>query len=306
MKKILLFAFLLIAGGIYAQNDSILPNVYAEYVVQDTYVNPDVNIWSHEIRYGTHDIFTGEETGEDTIIVSAYDFTLFVPIAYIALDGYRAYIKRYPDTGYEHFNNYFGDDWELLYDFSLNVGDTAGTFYDWDPDAPSTPSLIVLQVDTMYVQGEPRKVFKLGSPPNSVVDTWIQGMGSTMHPIAPKLRYFEVQRKVCGAAMTYGGPSPVDTNYYSVPNCSITSVRDNDPTDPVRIFPNPAQDYITVAIGDVRAADLVIHDPTGRKIHQTSLNSMETRIPTAGFPSGLYFLTIRYGTTRTARKILVR
>lgn len=299
---------MLITFGAYAQNDSILPNVFAEYVIQDEFINPDVNIWVSLIRFDKSDIFTGEETGEDTILVNAYDpvYGLYLPIAYVALDGYRAYIKRYePDMGYEHFNYYFGDDWELLYDFSLNVGDTAGTLYGWDPDDPTTPPLIVLQVDTMYVQGEPRKVLKLGWPPNHIEDTWIQGMGSIMHPIAPKLYYFEVSRILCGAAMVYGGPSPVDSNYYSVSSCSISPVRDVGHSNEVRIFPNPTKEHFTVSMEGMRRAVLVIHDQTGREVYRTSLLNEESQIPTNGFSPGIYFITIRNENAMAVRKIVI-
>lgn len=296
MKTIIPALLLFLSLGTSAQNDSILPNVYATYVMQDTYVNPEVNIWTSVVKFEKADFITGEVMGEDTIMVNALDHNGFLlPAALIALDEYRAYIKRYDlYFEYEQFSENFGDEWELLYDFSLNVGDTACMPYDWSPYyPPPPPPWRVLQVDTIYVQGQVRRVLKIGYPPTSVRDTWIQGMGSVMNPLAPKLRYFELTRKLCGAVMSYEGPSPIDSNYYSS-SCSISPVRDVEGAIQMRIFPNPTREYLTVSTEAKPQKSVTIIDQAGHVVYRNALSNVESKVPTSGLSPGMYFLKMEF------------
>lgn len=287
MKNLLSFVILLITTGAYAQNDSILPNLYGEYAIQ--YDNLELE-YSSEWTVK----FLNPHPGEDTLLVVAS----FDTVARIALDGDKAYIKRTP-AGQSYFFFYdwhFGNDWEILYDFSLQVGDSACRYY-------GGTILYVTDIDTVYVQGEPRKVLVL----NDGEDKWVQGIGSLWHPFAPKFYYVYNANAttLCGAVLNYSGPSPVDSDYYSDTSCVITEVREIYGMTGIRVYPNPAREFFWLKASGVQNAEATIHDLSGRVVYRGVLYDETTRIPTAGLSPGMYLVYVQDERGTAVRKIVV-
>jgi len=77
----------------------------------------------------------------------------------------------------------------LLYDFSLNVGDTA--YVGWEMEGGVDTSLTIVEaIDTIDYLGVPRRRFSIlidrcpseWEEPLFTTDQWIEGVGSIMHP----------------------------------------------------------------------------------------------------------------------------
>ena len=290
MKNLLLFAFLLLTGGACAQNDSILPNVFGQYTVQQDLWDDSGN------QYVLNMTFVNETPGEDTLEV--YDNSHHV--ARIALDGYKAYIKQTEYAIETHYfinptlgEGWFGDGWEILYDFSLEVGDSGCFHYG--------SVLTVTSIDTIYVQGEPRKVLHLDGGGQ---EQWIQGVGSNWHPLAPKRYYFENGEKLCGAALTYDGPSSVDSSYYSQP-CSITGTVERGDRPLFEIHPNPASDWIYITPAEVQHAEIRIYDMYGRVVYRGKAQNETTRVSTTGLAAGAYVVRVSAGVVSSVQKVVV-
>lgn len=286
MKNILIFPLaLLLSFTAAGQNDSILPNVFGQYTVQQDW-GDDSNA-----QYTLHTTIINENPGEDTLEVYEYN----QHVARIALDGYKAYIKKTEFAIQTNFfaNPHFGDDWEILYDFSLEVGDSACFHYG--------SVMTVASIDTIYVQGEPRKVLHLDG---GWQEQWIQGVGSNWHPLAPKIQYFENFEKLCGAALTYQGPSPVDSAYYSQP-CEISGLTESGTTWQFDIRPNPTAGMFNIILPDIRNAEVVIYDLSGRIVYRGTVKNETTRVSSTSFAPGMYLVQIRDKRGAAVRKIVV-
>ena len=74
--------------------------------------------------------------------------------------------------------------------------------------------------------------------------------------------------------------------------------------DDIKIYPNPAKDYISIA-GDLeQIISIEIHDATGRLVYQLS-NPLRKRIPIAYLSSGLYIVSFSTNEGVRLRKLLV-
>jgi hypothetical protein len=90
----------------------------------------------------------------------------------------------------------------------------------------------------------------------------------------------------------------------------LTSVAD-EPEWTFNLYPNPAKDYAVIESGKNAIGGLVlITDVTGREIFKSTITSMQTQIPAAAFPAGLYYVKVsaladNEGKERSAVKKLV-
>ena len=280
MKTIFLTILSLCAFSSFAQNDSILPNLNGEYDMELMTIDGSMNF----VFTPEHISIVDDSPGDDTLSVIHNSDT----IAYIALDGDQVYIKRSgnPYTTYyvgDGFSPDFGAGFELLYDFSLNVGDTA--YYQYGPTQPIT----VLSIDILNVQGEPRRKLNLHNG-----ESWIQGMGSTYHPLGPKLFYFENAYEVCSADMEYLGTSPVDTSSYLGP-CGIPSTAEliNLETGGLSIYPNPTTNDLNISTeASSNIVVVQLFDELGREIIKQDGNGETMQLSLTTLNTGIYIYQV--------------
>lgn len=180
-----------------AQNDTIIPNLYGQYCVQT------ITQFDQQFVYNYEEFeFVNDYPDHDTLSVVYNGDT----IAILAVVGDQVYIKK---TGVPFFPVYAGWNqqfelsagFELLYDFGLNVGDTAYHSYT---------EVVVDSIDYINVQGEFRKRLLLENG-----EQWIAGLGSTHHPLTAVMYYFEVGYTLCSAELEYFGGSTVDFDTYN-------------------------------------------------------------------------------------------
>lgn len=82
------------------------------------------------------------------------------------------------------------------------------------------------------------------------------------------------------------------TYYFSVQ--SPNSVIEPEAEGTMTIYPNPAQDYFVVSMGNVEyPAELEVIDVLGKKVYSQTLNQEKNQISTHDLPAGLYLIQVR-------------
>jgi hypothetical protein len=103
--------------------------------------------------------------------------------------------------------------------------------------------------------------------------------------------------------------SPVVTNTTTNTVAVISSMKEFRISDfGFRIFPNPANDLITISIDEnFIGSTATITDITGRKMAAVQLSTVNRQLSTADFASGVYFVTVtdRQGGS-TTKKLIIR
>jgi len=97
----------------------------------------------------------------------------------------------------------------------------------------------------------------------------------------------------------YSAPVPED----------ILSVNQNSNALQVKVYPNPAVDFITIDFPQKTQGQLVIRDITGKSILKKSFENNPTNsitIETDTWSSGLYLYSIQDKATKTSGKFLIK
>lgn len=235
--------------------------------------------------------FVNDNLPEDTLSVLYLGDT----IATLALDGDKVFIKRTstPFTPVSSgFDPDFGNDFEVLYDYSLNVGDTAELHTPF-------PSGLVINVDYVDIQGVQKKRIFLNNG-----DIWIQGMGSKLHPLYPKMYVFEVAYNLCLAEMSYSGSSPIDAyTYVGDCDCATIGFDDLDLSNQLEIYPNPTNQTSVKVISDVEILDIRVTDING-KVQSVFFDGTDS-LELSDLKNGVYFFSIFTNSGVQHRKIIV-
>lgn len=187
----------------------------------------------------------------------------------------------------------------LLYDFSLEVGDTFPYplfHFGWDVYT----AMVVEQIDTVQlVNGEFRKEIVSNMVTSGIFEEvqerWIEGIGSIhglLFPLNPKLLEVEANEEFTLVCF-----SENDELLYHNPrfaNClTTTNVVDNDETDIyAKIYPNPARNFIVISSEySANIKYITIYDSTGKIIIQRS-NTL--KIDISGLGTGMYFCKVGF------------
>jgi len=184
----------------------------------------------------------------------------------------------------KYYCTYAGDTTEfLLYDFTLQAGDTAhlpigGTYMDF----------VVTAVDSILIGNHYHKRIRI--PGNYGVDNdFIEGIGSMQG-----LFYNEVPWVDWWANLSCFSRNDTifaidGSGTYSLGNCWQT----------VSITPNPAQDIITIAGTEVKQAEL--YDISGRRLLECACNSIDLQ----AYNEGVYILKVTdFNNSATVLKVL--
>lgn|GEM_PF-2223731 len=174
MRSVILTILLLVVGRAAAQNDTIFPNGsggwadfsgYWEWT--DYYVDGIGGPWNvtQYAMYRAEPSFEQDGLSWGTIYQEPNAGTTYIPQGRIAVDSGRVYFRPIVENA---LGRYFTDTLSrLLYDFNLQVGDTA-----YSGGYPGVE--VVLSIDTVYLSDRPRRRFNLTDG-----EQWIAGMGST-------------------------------------------------------------------------------------------------------------------------------
>ncbi len=91
-------------------------------------------------------------------------------------------------------------------------------------------------------------------------------------------------------------------------DCVILGVNDNDITNSVLLYPNPASNEFTVNLGASIEGDveIAIVNSLGQTIQQLSTSSTQTTVDVSNLTTGIYFINIQTQTQSTTKKLLVK
>lgn len=228
----------------------------------------------------------GNDTLINTISYKQVDYCSPVPMIYFGAWRY--------DTGKVFFVPRDSVNESLLYDFTLNTGDTAHVITLDDTGATpyySMAETTIGLVDTVIVNGTPRR--RLATTGTH----WIEGVGALtglyMEPWPNVSNYF--RDLIC--------MSSYDTTHYSnvilaVGNpgsCILTLGTENSDPSLVKteLFPNPTSGKVTVQMGDnLKVVSASLTNAYGQKIANYIYNNVDHFEIEIEGPLGLYFIEI--------------
>ena len=74
----------------------------------------------------------------------------------------------------------------------------------------------------------------------------------------------------------------------------------------VSVFPNPAQNFVNISIGNYTNGTLTISDVNGRTVHSANLNSSESTIDITNLDAGIYIIQVNTGNKSYQSKLIKR
>ncbi len=270
------FGLLLVSSICSAQTEAVFPTVYGEWFTMDVHFYWDGTNMTFE--YFPMD-FQLEVEPTDTLMGLTWrsmNVSGVGQVGWVAVDGQRVM--------YRYLANYDGYCPQLqdtsaivLYDFGLDVGDTA--YMDIEGDYP----VFVDAIDTVLIDGHPRRRFTLlgGS------EQWIVGMGSIHGPLhrlqCPFENYYEMN-SFCGVYADSLGNE--DSWCWS----SIVGISE-EPSGVMRVYPDPCTDEFTIE-SSLMAGPYWVTDLRGVSVASGELDGQITKVRLPNLSAGLYVVSV--------------
>jgi len=195
------------------------------------------------------------------------------------------------------------DDYVLLYDFTLDVGDIFQSDYTpYDLEVIESDSILLLN-------GAKRRTWTLScteNPENTL--TWIEGIGTNYGMLWPadfcsgnygdtRLSCYYVYER-----LHYMNPEYDEclTPLSSTDNLAFKQL------SAIEAYPNPTQYHLTIsAPDDLHITRTELLDPQGRTHTRFHEHSSEVRLDLSGYPAGLYFVSIHTEKGSVVKKVVV-
>lgn len=214
---------------------------------------------------------------------------------------------HYPFEYFDHPLRSAGNKWytfdnnedKLLYDFTLQPGDTVISAFTFSMEGPVT----VGSVDSVMFGSEWKRQFHLNHIMGAGATLIIEDMGANSG-LFQNMSFFEWDSQLhCFAH----GSNVIwsDTNYTCDLNVSVPGEKIN--FTGVFIYPNPATDYIVVDLPDeVGKTEISICNLVGKTVFYQKGERMKTfRVEVKDFPGGIYFLRTNSGKTNSVTRLVV-
>jgi hypothetical protein len=188
---------------------------------------------------------------------------------------------------------------QLLYDFNLNVSDTVKGYLA--NNCTSMPYLVrVDNIDSILINGDYRKRWRLYSLIYGPTAYFIEGIGSTSGLLETVCGYIDVQVNLVCFKQN-------DTTLY--PNastgCNTITAVNNITTNKngLIIYPNPAHNKLNIEC-KMKNAELKMYDITGRMVREEKIHSP---LSTFNFQlsRGVYFVRVSDGERVSVQKLVV-
>lgn len=290
MKKLLLFLFLTVSIITHGQNQISFDNSNAIWTVAKTY--PHTNPQNPNFIETSTKLFGYYG---DTIIGSDRWLKMYKSpdSNFISTLSYQGNIREtngvvvYTDTSNSVHN---------LYDFNLHVGDSVlysfefGDYY-----------LKVEIIDSIFIESRYFKWFHFKEPwipPFYLKEVWIEEIGSIhgpLFPANPKVFETEIPDSTYLTCLKLGNSIVWNNPNYSQCYINIILGTENLTKSEIKIFPNPANNYLFVEFPDYQKSslDILIYDLQGRIMkcpNKNDLNSIEVNV--SSLDKGIYFIQI--------------
>lgn len=289
MKTTILLSILLLPSILWGQVVNHFDNLDSKWNVAKTY--PAANQQNPNFVATTTMVFGFQG---DTIINSEQWFKLYSTndslfqndLVYLGLLRAENSKVFYIDT----LNQF-----DTLYDFSLNVGDSVlfdlyGMYPEW---------LQVVHVDSIQINGDYYKRLKFDEPSISAFDwvdeEWIEGIGSKHGPLFPAfpIKFSEEMPDSMLVTCTFSNSQQVWQHpSYQICYVNIALGVDQLEIYDFKIYPNPFTDRIHIENIGLKQYELTILNSLGQIKKQVQVNSENTIIDLAELKAGIYFLRI--------------
>lgn len=186
----------------------------------------------------------------------------------------------------------------LLYDFSLQVGDT---FYS--PIITPAGYAVVGEIDEIeLMNGELRKWWRLDGN-LGYTSGMIEGLGFDSG-LFEKILQFEWDSEL-SCAQKDGEILWSGTNWFS--GCWGFVGAAEIEAAPLMIFPNPANDFIRISSPDYMGeTQLQIYNSWGQLVLNTCLSTSDEVLDVSTLKPGLYIVNLQQGNLHTNRQVIIR
>jgi hypothetical protein len=182
----------------------------------------------------------------------------------------------------------------LIYDFSLNVGDTIW-LYEYDP-------MILDSIGYKHINNENRKHMYFSYPGYpSLTELWIEGIGSSKGILEPGTATVDGGGFWFLCMKENGEIIYMNPNYN---NCFlITGIAEMN-NSLIQVYPNPAKDIIRITnIDNIQIESISLFDLKGQKLRE--FEKTETELDISGISTGIYLLKLTYENRKEIRKIMI-
>ena len=185
---------------------------------------------------------------------------------------------------------------KLLFDFSLNIGDTLKPYSTYSCLTP----IIVTQIDSILVGGNFRKQWTVNNGGCLWDGKIIEGIGSLFGLLEP---YSNFER--WGFVDCYSVNSV--TMFSQSPDCPvlITQVDKQIKVDNVTISPNPAKNSITISQTETTFVKYEIYSLNGKLVAESKINSILQKVDLTGYTEGMYIVKLIGAQKVEFKKIVV-
>ncbi len=238
--------------------------------------------------------------GEINLCGLSYSFTTLPSgfTGYFRSDSLRAYFRRTQNCADKEY---------LLYDFSMEIGDTAYVGFNlWELSTDDSSGFTLLNVDTITQFGVSRRRFNMRSGPdwNYRPMAWIEGIGSDIDPFYS----FLCLHDYCESSYTTLCYDSAGTQLYQHPDfgtCSATSVGINEVQSnlDITISPNPFTHSFQIN-SDARIRDVEVYSILGEMIgkFEGKEDALAIELP-QHLSAGMYVVHIRTNQGILSKKV---
>ena len=296
MKSLLIILFFLLSFKTFGQT-------YYSFPLSNTIWN----IYLNDTWYQTNTEMKRYAFFNDTIEINNKVYSKLYEIDDTTLNcGNAAYIFPFREDSSKKVFFLFDTTEVLLYDFSLNVGDTI--FYDYLIQSGLSPYEHYKRLDstgTVDINGQMRKIFYLSGGISG--NTWIEGIGAIdgeglfapvtdiclcgliniLACVKENDTVLWVDNPICGKCFC--------NLYVSNPESYINNY--------ISVFPNPAIEKIIIDIKE--KASLEIVNIQGKTIYTRSLQENSNIVDISDLKTGIYFLRFKSEDGVAVRKLVV-
>lgn len=179
----------------------------------------------------------------------------------------------------------------ILYDFSLQVGDTNNSvLHTLASDCLGYNTETLYLIDTIQVNGNDHRVFHFQGSCTANGVNYIEGIGSDFGLLFPKLMDMEESHLNC-LKINNQPYYPYENANCTLPN--TISVNNLDLLLDIRIFPNPASESLSVSLPENSLkTDGRLFDQTGKEVLRFNLSRVDNQLDVRELKSGIYILKI--------------
>ncbi|UKN00576.1 T9SS type A sorting domain-containing protein [Paracrocinitomix mangrovi] len=300
--KFLFSSFLLMSLSCFGQH-FFQPNTsWHEKYVWHGNAGPGQGFWSYNDWYT--DVVGDTIVGTDTFQVVQYERHFGMPANYITNETW--YIQR--DSNIVYYSSDLITK-KMLYDFNMEVGDSLIKEVKFSYEGSGYDTLIVVQVDTINVNGVDRKRILFNdfsfyaSPgfPNMYGKPmeWIEGIGDTIYGVIP---FDATVNYIIDISGNQNVPCFIENGTTIFGDCDPLSVASISTFD-WKVYPNPVNELLTVE--SPFSGEFKLFDAEGRLVGEWIVSAKD-QINISHLNTGVYIGLLQANGVSSRQRIIIQ